>query len=140
MITVLSVAAADFRLSTLVDAVSSLADERGWDADLTMRVNLILEELCLNVRSYGEIEGRSVVIKVSCVSREVRILFIDGGAPFDPLTQSPEPDLTSPLGRRRLGGLGLHLVRSLSDHVSYSRLDGLNQLDILLTWDAPVAV
>jgi len=52
---------------------------------------------------------------------------IDNGHPFDP-TAAPEPDLSLPLERRRPGGLGIHLMRSMMDRVHYRRSDGSNIL------------
>jgi serine/threonine-protein kinase RsbW len=51
----------------------------------------------------------------------------DDGRPFDPLLVPP-PDLTLPLERRPIGGLGIHLIRSLMDEVAYARHDGRNVL------------
>ncbi len=47
------------------------------------------------------------------------IEFIDDGDPFDPLA-APPPDLEAPLEERDLGGLGVHIVRSLADEVRYT--------------------
>ena len=47
-------------------------------------------------------------------------IFSDRGAPFD-LTQAPEADIHAPLGERRGGGMGIHLVRQIMRDVSYSR-------------------
>ena len=57
------------------------------------------------------------------------IEFRDFGRPFDPL-QAPPPDLDRPAGERPIGGLGIHLVRSLTDRVEYRRLGGANLLRV----------
>ena len=51
----------------------------------------------------------------------------DDGKPFDPL-QAPPPDLTLPLEKRPIGGLGIHLIRNLMDEVTYARVGGRNVL------------
>jgi len=53
----------------------------------------------------------------------------DDGRPFNPLL-SPPPDLHRPLEQRRVGGLGLHLVRELTNCIEYDRVDGKNRLVI----------
>ena len=50
----------------------------------------------------------------------------DAGAPFDP-TRSREPDIDESLDERAIGGLGLHLVRSLADVFSYQRVGCVNR-------------
>ena len=59
------------------------------------------------------------------------IEIIDDGIPFDPLTEAPEPDLTSPIEDRPIGGLGVHFTKSLMDDVEYCRESGKNRLKIV---------
>ena len=51
--------------------------------------------------------------------------------PFDPLTEAPEPDLTAAVSERRVGGLGVHLTKTLMDEVRYSREAHRNRLSIV---------
>ena len=51
----------------------------------------------------------------------------DNGQPFDP-TQDMDADVTSSLEERAIGGLGLHLVKSFADRVSYEFVAGRNRL------------
>ena len=51
----------------------------------------------------------------------------DTGVPFDP-TVAPEADISASLENRPIGGLGIHLVRSIMDNVSYKRAEGRNVL------------
>lgn len=55
----------------------------------------------------------------------------DDGQAFDP-TVTPASDLDAAMERRAIGGWGLHLVRSLSDHIEYCRRDGSNHVRLLL--------
>jgi anti-sigma regulatory factor (Ser/Thr protein kinase) len=85
-------------------------------------VNLALDEVVTNVVLYGFEEGNqeTVTVQMSVNSAELRCEVVDGGRAFDPL-QAPTPDLSAPLQDRELGGLGIHLVRSLMDRVNYRR-------------------
>jgi len=60
----------------------------------------------------------------------------DDGAPFDPLSQPP-PDIHAPAEDRKVGGLGIHLLRSLMDSVEYRRADGRNRLTFRTRTGAP---
>ena len=54
----------------------------------------------------------------------------DQAPPFDP-TSVPPPDLTLPLHKRPMGGLGVYLVKQLMDSVSHRLLpDGSNELSL----------
>jgi anti-sigma regulatory factor (Ser/Thr protein kinase) len=70
-----------------------------------------------------------VVIRVVTAGTELVASVIDDARPFNPL-EAPKPNLDAPLEDRELGGLGIHLVRSLMDHVSYSRDEDKNVLTV----------
>ncbi len=100
--------------------------------DITGKVELVLEEVLLNIMNHAYSGGQQGTIKAGCVFSDegkfiVRI--IDQGSPFDP-SSIPEPDTTLSVEERNIGGLGIFLVRKLSDHVLYKRVDGQNILDI----------
>src|SRR5580704_8964929 len=54
---------------------------------------------------------------------------VDNGHPFDP-SAAPPPDLAIPLHQRDPGGLGIHLMRQMTDRVEYRRTEGHNRLRI----------
>jgi anti-sigma regulatory factor (Ser/Thr protein kinase) len=54
----------------------------------------------------------------------VEVVVEDDGKPFNPLL-APAPDLVA---KSRLGGVGLHFVRKLTDHLEYTRREGINEL------------
>ena len=69
-----------------------------------------------------------------CLTSEegaITIEVVDDGKPFDPLNDAPQPDLASDLEDRRVGGLGLHLVRTTMDDMSYRRDQGKNHLTLV---------
>ena len=57
------------------------------------------------------------------VSAEVE----DDGRPFDPLAV-PEPDIEKSIDERKVGGLGIYLVRTLMDSLEYERRSDKNLL------------
>ena len=92
-------------------------------------VNLALDEVVTNVVLYGfEISaGQEVAVRVETTGDDLRSEVVDGGREFNPL-DAPLPDLTAALEERALGGLGIHLVRSLMDRVEYRRENAKNVL------------
>ena len=56
---------------------------------------------------------------------------MDNGRPFDPLNDAPEPDLDSGVADRAVGGLGVHLVRTMMDEMRYRRDRGRNHLTLV---------
>ena len=55
--------------------------------------------------------------------------FLDGGTPFNPLTMKA-PDTSLKARERKIGGLGIFMVRKLADEVTYEYADGKNILKI----------
>lgn len=85
-------------------------------------VRLVLEELLVNTVRHGYPDGRrgTIEIKLEARTDAVRLELRDDGQPFNPLDQEP-PDLPGDLADREVGGLGLHLARSIASDFEYAR-------------------
>ena len=97
------------------------------------RFNLALEEVLTNVISYGFPDGGRHEIDVAIRHRNgaLQATVSDDGVAFDPLAQ-PAPDISAPVEHRTVGGLGIHLVRELSETIDYRRDGGRNVLSFRL--------
>jgi serine/threonine-protein kinase RsbW len=92
---------------------------------------LALEEIFLNIVMHGSLPGITPRVEVSLDlgSDAVTMTVEDDGPQFDPLSLPP-PDVTASLADRKVGGLGVFLVRNIMDTVTYARTAGRNQLRI----------
>jgi serine/threonine-protein kinase RsbW len=111
-----------------LEGVSGLLDEI-WQAhdlpfELQADLNVSIEEILSNVIRHA---GTSQPIQMRVVVRpeNVTIEILDRGVYFDPLNQAP-PDVTLPLEQRRIGGLGIFMVRRMMDRLSYERRQDVN--------------
>jgi serine/threonine-protein kinase RsbW/sigma-B regulation protein RsbU (phosphoserine phosphatase) len=97
------------------------------------RFNLALEEVLTNAISYGFPDGgrHEIDVSVRCRDGALQATVSDDGVAFDPLAQ-PTPDLGAPAERRAVGGLGIHLVRELTEAIDYRRAGGRNVLTFRL--------
>jgi serine/threonine-protein kinase RsbW len=101
-----------------------------FDKGRTFQLNMAVEELLTNVvRHSGTTEKIGVVVRDE--PQAVSVELIDAGAPFDPFTQAAPPALDAGVMDRPIGGLGVHLVRTMLDQVQYQRADDRNH--VLLT-------
>ena len=72
-------------------------------------------------------EHHEIRLKASLTDNHLIFLLTDKGLSFDP-TNAPDADITIPIEERAIGGLGIFLIRSIMNEVSYQRLDGENRL------------
>ena len=118
----------------LIDqALELLADTEGWSDELQGQLRLIAEELCLIVLNHGSSSAVPYFeAEIVTSDRDVTFVLRDHGPKFDPLDDAPEPNLDASIEERELGGLGVHIVRSLADHIDYNRSNGQNVLKVIM--------
>ena len=121
-------------LATADKAVGDFAESMSWPDEATFKVKLVLEEILMNVISYGGDSSHKprITLHLSQQNDLLSMEISDDGMAYDPLT-APPPDLESDLDDRPIGGLGVHLVRELMDNVSYRYKDGRNHLLVTKT-------
>jgi sigma-B regulation protein RsbU (phosphoserine phosphatase) len=108
----------------------SVCREYGIDDNTAKQLNLATEEWVANVINYAYPKGtRGHVEVVAYMTDHVLTLVVkDHGVPFDP-TKHVEVDIDAELDDRAIGGLGIHLVRTIMDTMDYERTaNGYNVL------------
>lgn len=93
-----------------------------------MQIDVAADELFSNVAGYAYAGGPgklTVRFAFEETNRMAVIRFIDSGVPFDPL-QNDDPDVTAKAEDRKIGGLGIFLVKKLMDEVEYRRENDCN--------------
>ena len=119
-------------LESVAAAVEEFGMGADWPLDLVFKVNLALEEIVINVMNYAHESGRhEIEINLTADDSALTIEVVDDGRPFDPLHDAPEPDVNAELEDRHIGGLGVHLVRTMMDDVQYRREQGRNHLTLV---------
>jgi len=119
-------------LEPMLSCIEAAAEKLGFDHKKINQVRLAAEEILVNIINYAY-PGEEGKIEVNCRQREGKALEIeiaDWGFAFDPLAMAT-PDITLPLEKRGIGGLGVFLVRKLMDEVTYKRQDDRNILTIV---------
>ena len=111
---------------TLQQWLLSIAAELDMQERIRKQLMICCDEIFTNIASYAYPDGNgSVTVMVEFVSetKSLRIIFSDSGTAFNPLEIS-EPDTSSALSERKVGGLGMFMVKKMMDSVEYCRQDG----------------
>lgn len=92
----------------------------GADEETAYALRLAVEEVCINLIQHGYKDMAPGPIRVSFRRHDDRITVTihDRARPFDP-AHAPEPDLTSDVESRPIGGLGWYLVKRSVDKIHY---------------------
>ena len=116
-------------LASLLDDVERFGLGKAWPVNVVAQVRLALEEVIVNVMSYGSCGQGAPHLKIDLIQEDsqLEIAVTDNGIAFDPLQVAP-PKLDAALEEREIGGLGFFLVLQLMDTVSYQRDGEWNRL------------
>jgi len=120
-------------LAQLSDTLEDALLRHGVASEHVSRARLIVEELACNTLAHGHLSSEQPPVEVLLqVETGTLVLeFHDSGPAFD-LRHAPPPDLDAEIAERPIGGLGLHLVRQLADHIDYRHDAGRNVVRITL--------
>lgn len=121
-------------LERLAGAVDAFVAEAGLPPEVAFKLNLCFDELITNTVTHGYPQGgrHTIRVRLEAEGREIRAEVEDDAAAFDPFTEAPPPDLSAEVETRRVGGLGVFLVRRSVDSVRYRRTDGRNHVHLTL--------
>ena len=95
-----------------------------------MQITVAIEEIFVNVARYAYPEGNGKArfsIDFDSTKSEITFCMKDGGIHFNPL-EKPDPDVTLSAEERKIGGLGIYMMKKTMDNVSYAYEKGENIL------------
>lgn len=117
-------------LDRVVQWLQEMASRYGLPDQTVGELDLILEELVINVVNHAEPippETKPIPVRIDAqlTDNAITLTIADHSRPFDPLSR-PVPELFLDLEDRPVGGLGLHIVKQLSDSFQHTYEDGWN--------------
>ena len=107
-------------LDEIRDFVGEIARKGGFGDKDVYNIQLATDEAASNIIEHAYADIPDGVLDLSCGMQQnfIKIILIDYGLPFDP-SAIPMPDLKADLSERKIGGLGIFLMRKLMDEVHY---------------------
>jgi anti-sigma regulatory factor (Ser/Thr protein kinase) len=95
----------------------------GIDREYLFPVDLVVEEIFTNLVKYNRGTDADIDICLDKNDDKLTIALVDHDVDRFDITEAPEPATDQPAEKRKIGGLGLHLVRKLMDEVGYEYED-----------------
>ena len=121
-------------VTAVTDFVTEQLEAVNCPDSILFNFSLVVEEICVNIANYayvGRDENGSMTVSFSWQEegRLAELVFSDSGIPFDP-TARPAPDISLAPEAREIGGLGIHIVKTVMDEVTYKYYGGQNILTV----------
>ena len=116
----LTVPSSTENLALIREFVGSIAQQSGMNASDSGKLELAVDEACANVieHAYGNDTTKEVIIRATLDEESLSIDVEDTGHGFDPNAVKQE-ELEELVNKRKTGGLGMRLMKTLMDEVRY---------------------
>lgn len=107
-------------LDEIREFVGDIARSGGFSDKDVYNIQLATDEAASNIIEHAYENVSDGILELSCGIQgdAIKIILIDRGESFDP-SEVPLPDLKADLSDRKIGGLGIFLMRKLMDEVHY---------------------
>ena len=93
------------------------------------KINIVFDEIFANIVNYSKATLATVFYSIE--NGKLRITFTDNGIAYNPL-KATEPDTTLSAEEREIGGLGIFMVKKMTDSMEYEYKDGKNILTLVI--------
>ena len=91
-------------------------------------IKLIVEEIFVNIVNYSKCSDIEIFFELN--DKQLKMIFVDDGIKFNPLLKD-DPEFPDKIEEAKIGGLGIHFVKTLADDIFYERIKGENHLTVI---------
>lgn len=98
-----------------------------------MQIDVAIDEIFSNIVNYGyDCENEEIEIRydINAKSKIVSITFVDSGKKYNPL-EKDDPNVKAEIEDRKIGGLGIFIVKKTMDEMMYKYENNKNYLTII---------
>ena len=116
-------------LSEVLGFIDNFLESVNCPPKAQMQIDTSVEEIFVNIAGYAYQDNKGTAdIEIYLTdNKTVCIELTDSGKPFNPLAKA-DPDTSLKASERKVGGLGIFMVKKLMDKVEYVRQDNCNKL------------
>ena len=119
-------------IDMVTEFVDDFLDSNDCPMKTKVQMDIAIDEIFSNISFYAYKDGvgkATVRVDIQDDPRGVCMTFIDSGIPYNPLDKE-DPDVTLSAEERKIGGLGIYIVKKNMDEMRYEYSDGKNQLSL----------
>ncbi len=108
------------KLYDIREFVGKIARKGGFSDKDVYNIQLATDEAASNIieHAYRNMPGKTLELSCDMQGDVITVILTDYGESFDP-SEVPVPDLKADLSDRKIGGLGIFLMRKLMDDIRY---------------------
>ena len=117
-------------INTVTAFVDDLLDEIDCPMKSKIQIHIVIDEIFGNICHYAykdSVGAVTVRVESGNTPKAVFLTFTDNGIPYNPL-ETEDPDITLSSEERKIGGLGIYLVKKNMDEMKYEYVNQQNRL------------
>ena len=117
-------------MNTVTAFVDDFLDQIACPMKSRIQINIVIDEIFGNICHYAykdSVGAVTVRVESGNTPKAVFLTFTDNGIPYNPL-DTEDPDITLSSEERKIGGLGIYLVKKNMDEMKYEYVNQQNRL------------
>ena len=117
-------------MNTVTAFVDDFLDQIACPMKSKIQINIVIDEIFGNICHYAykdSVGAVTVRVESGNTPKAVFLTFTDNGIPYNPL-ETEDPDITLSSEERKIGGLGIYLVKKNIDEMKYEYVNQQNRL------------
>lgn len=117
-------------ISSVSDFLDSCLDAFAIPLRVGYSLKVVTDEVYSNIVHYSGAKTADILVRND--DDRITLVFADDGEPYNPL-EAEEPDITAGIEDRKIGGLGLFMVKKMAESLHYEYTAGKNQMTVTLS-------
>ena len=126
----ITVIADDKSMIPVSEFAKSLTEKLAVVPKIANKVSIAVDEIYSNIINYSGAELATISYEIK--DGRLYMTFTDDGIPYNPL-EAEEPDITLSAEERKIGGLGIFMVKKMTESMEYTYEDGKNILSLVIS-------
>ena len=117
-------------LNSVFDYITEFMSQNGIDNSEAYSLQFVVEELFTNLMKYSRGGRNEIAVSLHRDQDSIVVQLTDFDVDEFDVTKVPDAKVDQPLEERKIGGLGVHLVRKMVDGMRYEYSDRVGRIII----------